>query len=70
MLNKEFFENFVKIYFGQTSYFSPKIEIFVKNQNFDQNKKYYFSIVLDARVSIVTVAKLVDVRVTGGCKCP
>jgi hypothetical protein len=27
-------------------------------------------IVLDARVSIVTVAKLVDVKVTGNCKCP
>ena len=31
---------------------------------------FYFSIVLDARVSIVTVAKLVDVKVTGNCKCP
>ena len=28
------------------------------------------SIVLDARVSIVTVAKLVDIRVTGDCRCP
>merc|ERR1712150_190836 len=27
-------------------------------------------IVLDAKVSIVTVAKLVDVNVKGGCKCP
>merc|ERR1712226_1687249 len=27
-------------------------------------------IVLDARVSIVTVAKLVDVSVKGRCKCP
>jgi len=27
-------------------------------------------IVLDARVSIVTVTKLVDVRVSGACKCP
>merc|ERR1712212_1031050 len=27
-------------------------------------------IVLDARVSVVTVAKLVDVAVTGNCKCP
>lgn len=27
-------------------------------------------IVIDARVSIVTVSKLVDVRVTGSCKCP
>ena len=30
----------------------------------------YFSIVLDARVSIVTVSKLVDVSVTGNCVCP
>lgn len=28
------------------------------------------NIVLDARVSVVTVAKLVDVSVKGGCKCP
>jgi len=27
-------------------------------------------IVVDARVSVVTVAKLVDVKVTGACKCP
>ena len=30
---------------------------------------YLFSIVLDAKVSIVTVSKLVDVAVTGNCKC-
>ena len=30
----------------------------------------YFSIVLDARVSIVTVSKLVDVNVSGNCVCP
>ena len=31
---------------------------------------FNFSIVLDARVSIVTVAKLVDIKVNGSCKCP
>ena len=31
--------------------------------------KSFFSIVLDAKVSIVTVSKLVDVAVTGNCKC-
>ena len=30
----------------------------------------YFSIVLDSKVSIVAVAQLVDVKVTGNCKCP
>ena len=28
-----------------------------------------FSIVLDAKVSVVTVSKLVDVAVKGSCKC-
>ena len=37
---------------------------------FNHSNKIYFSIVIDARVSIVTVSKLVDVRVTGSCKCP
>ena len=31
--------------------------------------QHFFSIVLDAKVSIVTVSKLVDVAVTGNCKC-
>ena len=30
----------------------------------------YFSIVIDVRVSIVTVSKLVDANVSGNCVCP
>ena len=34
------------------------------------NQLKFLSIVVDARVSVVTVAKLVDVKVTGNCRCP